>query len=92
LFTHFDVNVDELILKNVDLLSFAIHLAKSVFPVPGGPKSSKPFGGPLKPLKMSLFFFFKIKKKNTFKTEMEFFVFIYGLNIGQMTISLIVFF
>jgi hypothetical protein len=52
--THFDVKVDELILKNVDLLSLAIHLAKSVLPVPGGPNKRRPLGGPLNPVKMSL--------------------------------------
>ena len=31
-----------------------LHLPIKVFPVPGGPNSSKPFGGPLKPVKMSL--------------------------------------
>lgn len=40
-------------LKKVDLDSFAMHLAIKVFPVPGGPKSKSPFGGPLSPVKRS---------------------------------------
>lgn len=37
-------------LKNVVLHSVATAFAKSVFPVPGGPKSSKPFHGDKVPL------------------------------------------
>ena len=33
--------------KKVDLLWLAIHLPIRVLPVPGGPNSSKPLGGPL---------------------------------------------
>jgi hypothetical protein len=52
--THFEVRHDELILKNFDFDSFAIHFAINVLPVPGGPKSRRPFGGPRSPLKISL--------------------------------------
>ena len=37
---------------NVHLV--ATYLPINVFPVPGGPNNSKPLGGPLKPVNMSL--------------------------------------
>ena len=40
--THLDVRVDAETLKNVALHSDATALASIVFPLPGGPKSSKP--------------------------------------------------
>ena len=52
--THLEVREEALILKNVHLLWLATHLPISVLPVPGGPNNSNPFGGPLRPVKMSL--------------------------------------
>lgn len=34
--------------------SNSVHLPIKVFPVPGGPNNRTPFGGPRKPLKISL--------------------------------------
>lgn len=42
---YFEVNVDEVTLKKVLLHSVATALARSVFPVPGGPTRSTPFQG-----------------------------------------------
>ena len=50
---HFDMSDDAEMLKNVARESVAIAFAISVFPVPGGPKSSSPFGGRRWPVKMS---------------------------------------
>ena len=52
--THLEVREEALMLKNVHLLWLATHLPISVLPVPGGPNNSNPFGGPLRPVKMSL--------------------------------------
>ncbi|MES1906572.1 MAG: hypothetical protein MHPSP_004562, partial [Paramarteilia canceri] len=54
--THLLVNEDALIEKNVAFEDVAMHLPTKVFPVPGGPKSKRPLGGPLKPVKRSLNF------------------------------------
>ena len=49
--THFDVNVEAVILKKTDLASDAKAFARSVFPFPGGPKSNKPLAGAQSPWK-----------------------------------------
>jgi hypothetical protein len=51
--THLLVKELAEMLKNVEFDSLAIALPIIVFPVPGGPKSSNPLGGALKPLKRS---------------------------------------
>jgi len=50
---HFDVRVDALQLKNVELHSVAIAFASNVFPVPGGPYNKIPLDGDSRPLNMS---------------------------------------
>ena len=52
--THLDVSDDAEMEKKVALACDAMHLPSSVLPVPGGPNSSRPLGGPSKPVKMSL--------------------------------------
>ncbi len=42
--THFDVREEAEMLKNVEFDSLAIALPIIVLPVPGGPKSKRPFG------------------------------------------------
>jgi hypothetical protein len=51
--THLEVSDEALMLKKVDLDCEAMHFPISVLPVPGGPKSRMPFGGPRSPAKMS---------------------------------------
>jgi hypothetical protein len=51
--THLLVSDEADILKKVEPDSLAIAFPISVLPVPGGPKSSKPLGGALMPVKMS---------------------------------------
>ena len=52
---HLDVREPALILKKVALMLLAIALPINVLPVPGGPKSSKPFGGALAPWQIVFF-------------------------------------
>ena len=46
---HLDVREDAEMEKKVALMLAAMALPSSVFPVPGGPKSSNPLGGALAP-------------------------------------------
>ena len=50
---HLDMRLDAEMEKKVEDESVAIALAINVLPVPGGPKSSRPFGGRLAPTKSS---------------------------------------
>lgn len=49
--THLEVRVEALMLKNTDFASAATALANKVFPLPGGPNSSKPLAGERSPEK-----------------------------------------
>jgi len=53
--THLLVSEDAEMLKKVAFASLAIAFPMSVFPVPGGPNSRRPFGGALRPVKISGF-------------------------------------
>lgn len=47
---HFEVSVAAVMLKNLQLDSFATAFASRVFPLPGGPNNKRPFDGALNPV------------------------------------------
>ena len=49
--TYLEVKLAALMLKNLQLASWATALARRVFPFPGGPKSKRPLMGDLRPVK-----------------------------------------
>ena len=50
---HFDVRLDALMLRKLAFDSVATALANNVFPFPGGPNKSRPFGGLRNPVNKS---------------------------------------